>query len=400
MYRIINRLLKWSTLGILVGVFGLSVLYMQFEQFSHTPIPFKADDTYHVAPQSGIGDLAREMERRGVLDKPSFLVWLARFLGKAHRIKAGEYSFAPNLTPMEVLNQLVEGRVLRQHLTIVEGWTFRQMMNAIHNHPKITHTLTGLSDEQIMTTLGHPGEHPEGRFFPDTYPFSGTLTDVALLQRAYEAMSKRLETSWRDRAPNLPYRRPYEALIMASIVEKEAALPSERAEIAGVFTRRLQQGIPLATDPTVIYGLGSNYDGNLRKVDLLTDGPYNTYMRLGLPPTPIALTGAEALHAALHPAPGTTLYFVARGDGSHQFSTTLAQHNAAVRHYQLKGAPWPNTPRATTQALPSANTFGADHLAPLPNVPLVVDPSESGTEPSAGVEPLNTEEEHPPAQSQ
>jgi UPF0755 protein len=229
----------------------------------------------------------------------------------------------------------VNGDVIRYTLTIPEGWTFDQMLAAIRTQGKLRQTLTATDDEGVMRQLGYPGQHPEGRFFPDTYEFVAGTTDTSLLQRAYEEMQRHLEEEWRDRAPGLPLDTPYQALILASIVEKETGNPAERARIAGVFVRRLQKNIRLQTDPTVIYGLGAAFDGNLRRRDLTTDSPYNTYMRAGLPPTPIALPGLAALHAALHPAAGDELYFVSRGDGSHHFSASLDEHVAAVRNYQL-----------------------------------------------------------------
>jgi len=226
-------------------------------------------------------------------------------------------------------------------LVLVEGWNFEQVRRALAGAPKLAQTLQGLPDEEVMRRLGYPGLHPEGRFFPDTYYYSAGHTDLALLQRAFERMRARLEQEWERRAPDLPYRTIDEALIMASIVEKETGRPEERTLIAGVFVNRLRRGMRLQTDPTVIYGLGAAYDGNIRARDLRRDNPYNTYTRAGLPPTPIAMTGGEALAAAMRPAATDALYFVSRGDGSHVFSATLKEHNAAVIKYQLKGTARP-----------------------------------------------------------
>ena len=210
------------------------------------------------------------------------------------------------------------------------------MMEAVRHHPKIQQTLEGLSDAEIMDRLGHPDENPEGRFFPDTYHFPRGTTDVVFLQRAYATMARRLDEAWRQRAPDLPLKTPYQALILASIIEKETGLPEERPAIAGVFIRRLRKGMRLQTDPTVIYGLGESCDGELRRRDLRRDTPYNTYVHKGLTPTPIALPGAGSLRAAVNPAPGDALYFVATGNGGHVFSNTLKEHNRAVRKYQLR----------------------------------------------------------------
>ena len=219
---------------------------------------------------------------------------------------------------------------------MVEGWTFQQLRQALSEHPKIAHTLGALSDAEIMARLGRPGEHPEGRFFPDTYHFPIGTSDEAFLRRALAAMDQRLNHVWSQRRSDLPFNDPYQALILASIIEKETRLPAERPTIAGVLARRLRKGMPLQTDPTVIYGLGQAFSGNLRRQDLLADTPYNTYTRKGLPPTPIALPGEGALAAAVNPTSGDALYFVATGEGGHAFSATLEEHNRAVRRYQLK----------------------------------------------------------------
>lgn len=252
--------------------------------------------------------------------------------------KAGEYPLTPGITSVELLDLFASGKTLLHELLLVEGWRFAQALEAVQQNDVLQHTLDpAASADDVMAAIGHAGEDAEGRFFPDTYRFPRGTTDVAFLRRAYAAAEKVLQEEWQGRDNGLPYRAPYEALIMASIVERETAVPEERAQIAGVFVRRLAVGMRLQTDPTVIYGLGAAFDGNLRKRDLLADAPYNTYTREGLPPTPICLPGRAALHAALHPAPGQSLYFVARGDGSHQFSASLRDHDAAVRRYQLGG---------------------------------------------------------------
>jgi UPF0755 protein len=263
---------------------------------------------------------------------------LARWQGIAHAIKAGEYYLPAGITPPQLLQQMVAGKVMEASLTLVEGWTFSQVMAVVSNSPYLRQTLASLEASAIMERLGYPGQHPEGRFFPDTYYFPAGTTDFAFLQRAYQLMRKHLAREWAHRAPGLPYQTQDEALILASIIERESALPQERPLIAGVFVRRLQKGMPLQTDPTVIYGLGEAFNGVLRRLDLQRDTPYNTYTRSGFPPSPISMPGLESLRAALHPADGEALYFVARGDGSHQFSATLEEHEAAVQTYQRGGA--------------------------------------------------------------
>ncbi len=332
-----NALYKLLAILVLLGSFVLAWLIMDFRAFLTSPLVVSTPVHLSVAPGSTLREVAAELARRGALERPLFLVLLGRWQGKAQSIKAGEYQIEPGTTPSELLDQLVAGKVVQHSLTVVEGWSFAQLMGALRADDTLGHTLEGLDEEQIMARIGHEGEHPEGRFFPDTYRFPRGTTDVAFLQRAYRLMATHLSREWHDRDQGLPYRKPYEALIMASIIEKETAVPGERAQIAGVFVRRLQRHMRLQTDPTVIYGLGASFDGNLRARDLTRDTPYNTYVRTGLPPTPIALPGVAALHAALHPSDGDALFFVARGDGSHQFSATLEEHNRAVREYQLNG---------------------------------------------------------------
>jgi len=289
-----------------------------------------------VTPGAPLRQVAAELHAQGVLRQPLDLVWLARLRGDAHAIRAGEYLVQPGTTVAGLLDLLKSGRVVLHSLTLIEGWTFAQTLSAVENDPNLQHNLKGLDGAAIMTRLGHAGESPEGRFFANTYQFPKGTSDLAFLQRAYRDMQTHLQSLWQDRASNLPYSTPYQALILASIVEKETAQPTERPEIAGVFVRRLQKGMRLQSDPTVIYGLGSAYTGKITYKDLRTDTPYNTYTRNGLPPTAICMPSLASLEAALHPAPGDTLYFVARGDGTHQFSATLAEQNAAVEKYQIK----------------------------------------------------------------
>ncbi len=338
-----------NVVGKLIGFILLLVSFvggwfmLEFQTFNRAPLSNTVVETvnYTVKPGSSLITVANELQQQGLMEHPRYWVWLARWEGNADKIKAGEYAISPQMTPAQLLSLLVSGKVIDYTLTIPEGWTFRQMMKALHQHEKIEKRLVDssgklLSNRLIMSRLQLPEKHPEGLFYPDTYHFSNQTTDVEFLLRAYRKMKQRLEYEWENRAPALPYKNSYEALIMASIIEKETAVAEEREQIAGVFVRRLNKKMRLQTDPTVIYGLGESFDGNIRKRDLRAMNPYNTYKIKGLPPTPIALPGGDSIYAALHPAAGKTLYFVSRGDGTHQFSETNEAHNAAVRKYQLK----------------------------------------------------------------
>jgi UPF0755 protein len=260
-----------------------------------------------------------------------------RWSGQARRIRAGSYEVEAGITPRALLDKMVRGDETLEQVRFIEGWTLRQVRAALGQAPHLRPLTRTMSDAELMAALGSPGIPAEGRFFPDTYSYSRGVSDLTVLRRAHAAMQRRLEAAWAERAPDLPLRSPEEALILASIVEKETGREDERGRIAGVFVNRLRIGMLLQTDPTVIYGLGAAFDGNLRRRDLETDGPFNTYMRRGLPPTPIALPGLASLRAAVRPEPTRALYFVARGDGSSAFSETLADHNRAVNRYQRAG---------------------------------------------------------------
>ncbi|MBS1221294.1 MAG: aminodeoxychorismate lyase [Proteobacteria bacterium] len=330
-------LLALAVLALILGP-ALYIVYADYRAFLDTPLGVPAGSlTVELKPGMGVVGLSREMQRQpGLLRSAPYLQVYARLNRLAPRLKAGEYALAPGLTPRGLLDQIVAGRVIQYTLTVVEGWTFRQLRRALAEHPRIKQTLRDASDAEIMARLGRPSELPEGWFLPDTYHFPTGFTDEMFLRRAMAAMDRQLRDAWSRRSPDSPLTYPYQALILASIIEKETALPAERPEVAGVFVRRLRRGIALQTDPTVIYGLGEAFDGNLRRADLTHDNPYNTYTHKGLPPTPIALPSAGALAAAVNPAPGDTLYFVAAGRGGHVFSRTLDEHNRAVRQYQLR----------------------------------------------------------------
>lgn len=311
-------------------------IVIEYRSFVATPVALGVDGlTYDVTPGASVRQIAQDLEWRGAIENWFYLAALARWQGKSQHIKAGEYHFASGIKPIELLDKMVAGEVVMHSFTIIEGWSVKQLLEAVRSNSMLKRTLQ--EPDSLMTMLGAPDQHSEGRFYPDTYHFSKGTSDIDFLRRAYQAMTTRLDLEWQKRDTGLPLQTPEEALILASIVEKETAVPSERPAIAGVFLRRLQQGMRLQTDPTIIYGLGDAYDGDIRRADLKLDTPYNTYLHAGLTPTPIALPSGAAIHAVLHPDAGDSLYFVARGDGSHEFSATLEEHNAAVRKYQLKG---------------------------------------------------------------
>ncbi|MGJ7496506.1 endolytic transglycosylase MltG [Variovorax sp. RT4R15] len=287
-----------------------------------------------IEPGSTPRAIAQAVAETGTAVQPQLLYWWFRFSGQDRQIRAGSYELERGITPRTLLNVLVRGEEATRSLVLVEGWNIRQVRAALAKADQLKPETVGLSDQALMEKLGRSGQHPEGRFFPDTYTYSKNSTDLALLQRAMRAMDRKLEAAWAARASDLPLKSADEVLVLASIVEKETGKASERAQIASVFANRLRVGMPLQTDPTVIYGLGTRFDGNLRKKDLQTDTPWNTYTRSGLPPTPIAMPGKAALLAAVQPAQGKSLYFVSRGDGTSQFSNSLEEHNNAVNRYQ------------------------------------------------------------------
>jgi len=332
---LIRALLTLTVIALLLAAW----VGWRYQQFLITPLAVGPDGVELVVERgSGLRSLADELVMRGMIDSPELLLLYGRLNDLHTGLKAGEYGIAPGTTPPQLIAMINAGRVIQHALTLVEGWTFREALAAIRSSETLAATLDAeLDDAAIMARLGYPDQHPEGRFFPSTYHFPRGTSDVEFLRRAHETMARVLDTVWQGRAEGLPYTDPYEALILASIVEKETGVAEERPRIAGVFVRRLLKRMRLQTDPTVIYGLGSTFDGDLRRRDLRTDTPYNSYTRAGLPPTPIALPGQAAIAAAVHPADGSELYFVARGDGSHAFSATLQEHRRAVRRFQLGG---------------------------------------------------------------
>lgn len=327
--KAIKRLVKFVVLGLLIAAGWM--FYFINTPLSLTQFPVE----FNLKHGSSLKSVARQMTDAGILREPWSFSLLVRAYGKAGEIKAGNYQLETNLTPLELFYKITRGDVSQVELTFIEGWTFRQLRKSLDDHPGIEHKTADMSDQEVLNLVGASESQAEGLFFPDTYYFGTGMTDISILKRAYRIMQGHLSKSWQDREPGLPYKNPYEALIMASIIEKETGKAGERPLIAAVFINRLHLGMKLQTDPTVIYGLGERFDGNLRKIDLLTDTPYNTYTRNGLPPTPIALPGLESIQAALHPSKGSALYFVAKGQGAHQFSDSLVEHNRAVSRYQL-----------------------------------------------------------------
>ena len=337
-----NRRLLYAFLAVLLAVvLGAVWIARDMQRQLHAPLTVTARSTLVVQAGASLTAVSRQLVANGWVSRPWYLNLAGRWQGVATRIKAGEYAVEPGMTPLQLLQNLVQGKVIQYSLTIPEGLNFREIMQLVETQPELRHTLPDYRPDTVMQAIGKPGQSPEGRFYPDTYHFPRGTTDVQFLRRAYQTMADVLAQEWQGRDTGLPYKTPYDALIMASIIEKETAVPAERGRIAGVFVRRLQRSMRLQTDPTVIYALGEHYKGNIHKRDLALNSPYNTYLHAGLPPTPIAAPGRESISAALHPDSGNELYFVARGDGSHYFSRTLEEHNRAVAKYQLNGSTRP-----------------------------------------------------------
>jgi UPF0755 protein len=327
--RLIHKLFRYALIALIVAIIWL--VY-----FAFTPLHFK-NDGLNLDIESGyrFKSVSQRLVKAKVLLEPYSFEMLAKIIGEAGDLKAGSYIIESGITPLKLIDQITSGTGHQLGVTFIEGWTFEQIRETLKENESLKHMTMSETDQQILKDIGASETNPEGLFFPDTYYYSPNTSDRDILKRAYQTMQKKLDKLWQDRANDLPYKTPYEALIMASIIEKETGKSSERPMISGVFLNRLRIGMRLQTDPTVIYGMGSRFDGDIRKKDLSNDTPYNTYTRDGLPPTPIAMPGKASIEAALHPAKTNALYFVGKGDGSHVFSETLAQHNAAVMHYQL-----------------------------------------------------------------
>jgi len=332
-----GALLRVILIVFVLALVAASYFYLDYRKFAEMPLTIaRPDATVDIARGETYRTIVEHLRASGITQASP---WYWRALGRELRIEgklhAGEYALTPGLTPRQLLQKMAAGDVLQHHFTIVDGWTFKQLRVALAGDAGLAQTVTTMSDEDLAKKLGIEDGHSEGWFLPETYSWIKGDSDLDVLKNAHAAMQKTLDRLWNARTPDVGLESPYQALILASIVEKETGKPEERPLIAGVFLRRLRFHMRLQTDPTVIYGMGDNYDGNIRKIDLEADTPFNTYTRDGLPPTPIALPGTPALEATLHPAPGDALYFVARGDGSHEFSATLDEHNRAVQKYQL-----------------------------------------------------------------
>ncbi len=329
-------ILRWIGLGTVLISFGLGWAWMAYESAIDSAINTEQPVNFEINKGDSLKRVVTNLVSKDVLTKPFYFNVLVRFENAAGRLKAGMYRVLPGMTLRQLLAMIIQGKERQFSLVFIEGWTFDRILKVLSETPQLTQTLNDKSPEDIMELIGVGKQHAEGRFFPDTYFFTKGTTDLQILKRAYYKMEQALNLEWENRADGLPLRTPFEALILASIVEKETAQADERPIIAGVFTRRLQKSMLLQTDPTVIYGMGKHFNGNLRRKDLRADTPYNTYRRKGLPPTPIAMPGADSIYAALHPKKGNSLYFVARGDGNHVFSSTLKDHNRAVALFQKK----------------------------------------------------------------
>jgi len=348
------RRLAWIVLAVLV-VLCVTAAFAGYKavRYLNQPLPIAGEaQSFEIPKGASLTAISRELAAQGLLSRPQLFSAYARISGKANALRAGEYLLEPGITPLGLLNHFVAGDVQLHSFTIVEGWNFSETIAALAAHPAIEATLDREDWPALLETLGADYAHPEGLFLPETYRMPKGTRDIEVLRQAYGLMQEALASEWAGRQGGLPVKSPYEALVLASIIEKETARVDERARIAGVFVRRLQRGMRLQTDPTVIYGIGDEFDGNLTRRHLQTDTPYNTYTRGGLPPTPIAMPGRAAIRAALQPAAGAEIYFVATGagDGSHKFSETKEQHDAAVREYLARQRAARNKARVTDEA--------------------------------------------------
>lgn len=328
------KIFKYFLLLSILTAFGVGVwLY----QYAKSPLKLHPDaQEISIKPNSGLKSIASQLVDQKVIPHALPFVVLVRILGKETYLQAGDYTLIKNITPYQLILSLNHGKSTQGSITFIEGKTFKQMRAKLAKNDSVKSTITGMSDAEVMRIVGRGEKDAEGLFFPDTFYFDRNTADIVLLKRSYQIMQAKLNQAWANRDSGLPYKDSYEALIMASIIEKETGKGEERPMIAGVFLNRLRIGMRLQTDPSVIYGMGEVYDGNIRKKDLLKDTPYNTYTRNGLPPTPIAMPGLASIEAAVRPAKTKALYFVGRGDGSHEFSNSLTEHNRAVAKYQLK----------------------------------------------------------------
>ena len=330
--------MKWILSFLLIIVIAIGGAALWLDHYAKQPIPI-ADDKVElrIKQGSGIRSAARQVAEAGIGIPAPLFELIARISKREPIVRAGIYDIRAGMTPLQLIDKLARGDVVQAEVRFIEGWTFRQLRKVLLDHPDLMKESRDRPDAEVLKLIGAQEPHPEGLFFPDTYRFARGTTDLAVLRLAYLAMRKHLDTAWAKRDSSVPLENPYQALILASIIEKETGRPEERGQVGAVFANRLRIGMKLQTDPTVIYGLGEQFDGNLRKRDLISDTPYNTYTRFGLPPTPIALPGLASLEAAVKPPTSEALYFVARGNGTSEFSATLDEHNRAVSKYQRGG---------------------------------------------------------------
>lgn len=385
----IRKLFVLLEAGVVLAGLLLGLAFWQQNNALQQPLNLSQEQLLDVPSGSSPTGVLNRLQADGVI-KDAFLLRLYwRFNLSSQSLHSGEYRMTPGMNARSLLTLWEKGDVVQYSLTLVEGWTFRQVRAALVKQAKLEQTLTNLSDSEVMAKLGHPDVFPEGRFFPDTYRYVRGMTDVELLKQAYNRLDEVLQDEWDKRAADVPYVDPYQALIMASLVEKETGVPQERGQIAGVFVRRLQQGMLLQTDPTVIYGLGERYNGKITRAFLKEATPYNTYVISGLPPTPISMVGREAIHAAMNPVAGNSLYFVARGDGSHVFSADLDAHNAAVKEFQLKR-------RADYRSSPAPIVVPTPGVDPVPTAEKpAVEPEPTPAPESAAPQAAPAQEEAP-----
>ena len=352
----IRKILVLLETALVLAGLALGFAFWQQYQALHQPLEITQEQLLDVPAGSTPTGILNRLQTEDVIKDAFWLRLYWRFNLSGQALHSGEYRMVPGMDVDALFGVWKRKEVVQYSLTLVEGWNFRQVRAALAKQAKLDQTLAGLSDAELMTKIGHPDVFPEGRFFPDTYRYVRGMTDAEVLKQAYASLEEVLDEEWAARAADAPYADPYQALIMASLVEKETGVPQERGQIAGVFVRRLKLGMQLQTDPTVIYGMGERYNGKLTRADLKQATPYNTYVIAGMPPTPISLVGREAIHAALNPVSGDSLYFVAKGDGSHVFSNDLDAHNAAVREYQIKRrADYRSSPAPVSAPTPSAS---------------------------------------------
>lgn len=370
----IRKLLVLLETAIVLAVLLLGFAFWQQKEALNQPLKVAQEQLLDVPAGSTPTGVLNRLQADGVIKDALWLRLYWRFNLSGQPLHSGEYRMVPGMDVNALFDVWKRKEVVQYSLTLVEGWNFRQVRAALAKQAKLDQTLAGLSDSELMAKIGHPDVFPEGRFFPDTYRYVRGMTDAELLKQAYNRLEEVLDEEWQARSSEAPYSNPYQALIMASMVEKETGVPQERGQIAGVFVRRFKLGMQLQTDPTVIYGMGERYNGKLTRANLREPTPYNTYVIAGMPPTPISLVGREAIHAALNPVAGSSLYFVAKGDGSHVFSDDLDAHNSAVRDYQLKR-------RADYRSSPAPAAAPAPTVAPAADSP--ASPPEPVTVPDA-----------------